>query len=93
VRVAGGTDEFDGFAEGRVGGDAVEVLELEGSHAEGGGDLGRKGEVGALEEGLHAGVEGDLPTEDAEDEGGGEVAVGLGEGGHAGAVEEVVGVA
>jgi hypothetical protein len=74
-----------------VGGDAVEVEELEGSHAEGGGD--RRGEgVGTLEEGGDASVEGDLPAEDAEDEGVGEVAVGLGEGGHAGAVEEVVGV-
>jgi len=48
--------------------------------------------VGALEEGGDAGVEGDLPPEDAEDQGVGEVAVGLGEGGHARAVEEVVGV-
>ncbi len=90
--MAGGADELDGFGEGGVGGDAVEVEELEGSHAEGGGDGGGEGLVGALEEGLHAGVEGDLPAEDAEDQGGGEVAVGLGEGGHAGAVEEVVGV-
>jgi len=75
-----------------VGWDAVEVQELEGSHAEGGGDRGGESLVGALEEGLHAGVEGDLPAEHAEDQGVGEVAVGLGEGGHAGAVEEVVGV-
>jgi hypothetical protein len=75
-----------------VGGDAVEVQELEGSHAEGGGDRGGESLVGALEEGLHAGVEGDLPAEDAENEGGSEVTVGLGESGHAGAVEQVVGV-
>jgi hypothetical protein len=90
--VAGGADQLDRFAEGGVGGDAVEVLELEGSHTEGGGDRGGEGLVGALEEGVHASVEGDLPAEDAKDEGGGEVAVGLGEGGHAGTVEEVVGV-
>lgn len=54
-----------------MGGDAVEVLELEGSHAEGRGDGGGEGEVGALEERLHPGVEGDLPAEDSEDEGGG----------------------
>jgi hypothetical protein len=75
-----------------MGWDAVEVQELEGSHAKGSGDGGREGLVGALEEGLHAGVEGDLPAEDAEDEGGSEVTVGLGESGHAGAVEQVVGV-
>ena len=74
-----------------MGGDAVEMEELEGSHAEGGGDGGGEG-VGALEEGGDAGVEGDLPAEDAKDEGVGEVAVGLREGGHGGAVEEVVGV-
>jgi hypothetical protein len=60
-----------------VGGDAVEVLELEGAHAKGGGDGAGEGEVGALKEGLHARVEGDLPAEDAEDEGGGEVAISL----------------
>ena len=92
VGVAGGSDQLDGFREGGVGGDPIQVLELEGSHAEGGGDGGGEGLVGALEEGVHPGVEGDLPAEDAEDQGGGEVAVGLGEGGHAGAVEKVVGV-
>jgi len=75
-----------------VGWDAVEMEELEGSHAEGGGDWGGEGLVGTLEEGGDAGVEGDLPAEDSKDQGVGEVAVGLGEGGHAGAVEEVVGV-
>lgn len=73
-----------------MGGDAVQVLELEGSHAQGRGDRVGEGEVRTLEERLHTGVKGDLPAEDAEDEGGGEVAVGLGEGGHAGAVEQVV---
>jgi hypothetical protein len=92
MRVASGADQLYRLAQSRVGGDAVQVLELEGSHAEGGGDRGGEGLVGALEEGLHARVEGDLPAEDAKEEGGGEVAVGLGEGGHAGAVEEVVGV-
>jgi hypothetical protein len=89
--VAGGADEFYGLGQSRVGGDAVEVEELEGSHAECGGDGGGE-RVGTLEEGGDAGVEGDLPAEDAEDKGVGEVAVGLREGGHGGAVEEVVGV-
>ncbi len=75
-----------------MGRDAVEMQELEGSHAEGGCDRGGEGLVGALKEGGDAGVQGDLPAEDSKDEGVGEVAVRLGEGGHAGAVEEVVGV-
>ncbi len=90
VAVPCGPGQFDGFAESRVGGDAVEVLELEGSHAEGRGNRGGEGQVGALEERLHASVEGDLPAEDPEDEGGGKVAVGLREGRHAGSVEQVV---
>jgi len=75
-----------------MGWDAIEVQELEGSHAKGGGYGSGEGLVGTLEERLDAGVEGELPAEDAEDEGGGEVAVSLGEGRHTRAVEEVVGV-
>ncbi len=92
VAVAGSANEFDRFGEGGVGGNPVEVLELEGSHAEGCCDRSREGEIRALEERLHPGVECDLPAEDSEDEGGGKVAVGLREGGHPGAVEQVVGV-
>jgi hypothetical protein len=90
--MAGGSDELDGFRESRVGWDPIQVQELEGSHAEGGGDWGGEGLVGTLEEGPDAGVEGELPAEESKDEGVSEVAVGLREGGHAGAVEEVVGV-
>ena len=47
-----------------MGGDAVQVEELEGAEAEGDGDGFGEG-VGALEEGLDQGVEGDLPAEGA----------------------------
>jgi len=66
VAVTSGADEFDRFAEGRVGGDPVQVLELEGSHTEGRCDWGREGEIRALEERLHPGIQCDLPAEDTE---------------------------
>jgi hypothetical protein len=92
VRVVGRTDELYGLREGCVGRNAVEVEELEGTETERDGHGRHEGLIGSLEEGLDASVEGDLPAEDAEDERGRKVAIGLGEGGHARAVEEVVGV-
>ena len=75
VGFACGAAEFDTLAEGGVGGDAIEVKELEGSETESDGDGIGEALVGALEKSADAGVEGDLPAEDAHDEGGGEVAI------------------
>jgi len=68
------------------------VQQLEGSHTKSSGDLSGEGLVRTLKEGLHACIEGDLPAEDAHDQGVSKVAVGLGKEGHAWAVKEVVGV-
>jgi hypothetical protein len=75
VGFACGAAEFDALAKGGVGGDAVEVQELEGSETEGDRDGIGEALVGALEESADAGIEGDLPAEDTHDERGGEVAV------------------
>ena len=75
VRVAAGAREFDALVERSVRGDAVEVDELEGAEAERDGDSIGEALIGALEEGLNAGVEGDLTAEGAKDKRRGEVAV------------------
>jgi hypothetical protein len=73
--MAGGAAEFDALVEDGVRGDAVHVEQLEGAHAEGESDWFGQALVGTGEEFGDAGVERDLPAEDAHDEGGGEVAV------------------
>ena len=93
VGFACGSAEFDALAEGGVGGDAVEVQELEGSEAEGDGYWFCKALLGALEEGADAGVDCDLPAEDSHNQRGGEVAVFGRQSIDPGGVEEFVAVA
>ena len=93
VRFACGAAELDALAERGVGGNAVEVKELEGSEAEGDRNGLCDALTGTLEESADASIEGDLPTEDTHDEGGGEVAVFGGERVDVGGVEEFVAVA
>jgi hypothetical protein len=93
VGLVRGTAEFYALAEGGVGWDAVEVQKLEGSETEGDGYRLGEALLGALEESADAGVECDLPAEDAHDQRGGEVAVVGGELGGVGGVEEIVTVA
>jgi hypothetical protein len=69
------------------------VEELKGAEAEGESDGLGESLIGTGEEFAKAGVEGDLPAEDAHDEGGGEVAVFRGEGGGARGVEKLVAMA
>ena len=93
VRMAGGAAELDAFVEDGVGGDAVHVQELEGAEAESEGDRLGEALVGTGEEFGEAGVERDLPAEDAHDQRGGEVAVFRSEGRGARGVEKFVAVA
>ena len=64
---AGAFDEFDGGGDGGVGGDAVEVAELENAEAEGDADFGVELD-GAAGEVVDEEVELELVAEAAEDE-------------------------
>jgi hypothetical protein len=93
VGFACGSAEFYALAEGGVGGDAVEMQELEGSETEGYGYWFCEALLGTLEEGADAGVKCDLPAKDSHDQRGGEVAVFGRQSIDAGGVQEFVAVA
>jgi hypothetical protein len=93
VGLVGGAAELDAFAEGGMGGDAIEVEELKGSDAEGDGYRLGEALLGTLEEGADAGVECYLPAQNSHDQCGGEVAVFRSEFRGVSGVEEIVAVA
>ena len=67
--------EFDALAEGCVGGNSIHVEELEGTHAE--NDCDRLGEalLRSLQQATDAGIQRNLPAEDAHDQCGRQVTV------------------
>lgn len=93
MRMAAGVRKLDALVEGGVWRDAVEMEKLEGAKAKRDGDRFGKALVRPLQKRLDSGVEGDLPAQRAEHEGGRQVAVFRGELCGMCGVEEVVAVA
>src|SRR5438105_7272782 len=85
--------EFDGFVNGCVGGNAVEVEKLKGAEAEREDNGFSKFLVRAGKEFLNACVEGDLPPQDPHYESGDKVAVFWIQSGGSGRVQEFITVA
>jgi len=88
-----GAGKFNALTEGGVGGDAVEMQELEGAETEGDGYGFCEALLGALEEGADAGIECDLPAEDSHNQRGSKIAIFGRESVDTGRMEELVAVA